>query len=129
MGSIRKATRPNEVVCIIAIELNTIKDGKGYMFVIMDAYSEFIFHAGVERGDGLEHVTNQIRQFLSNKDFSKHKSQPFTLVMSGFEEYRKEIEKIIEPHNGTMVVDGAYIKKQLTPAIGRFLATVAKNHN
>lgn len=48
--------------------------------------------------------------------------------MSAYEEYRKDIEKLIEPHGGKMVVDASYITRELGEAIERFLATVAK-HN
>lgn len=110
------------------IELNTVKDGKGYMFMIIDAYSEFMFQVGVERGDDMEHVLKQIQQLLGNKDFNRHRGQPFILVMSDYEEYRNEIEKLIKPHGGTMVVDAAYIKRELAPAVESFLDIVKRNN-
>jgi hypothetical protein len=128
MATVKKATRPNEVICFVKVDLNTVKDGKVYMFITMDAYSEFMLQAGVERGDELEYVLEQIQQLLSNTDFNRLSGQPFTLVMNDFEEYRNEIEELIKPDAGTMVIDTAYIKRELGPAIERFLATVAKNH-
>ena len=98
------------------------------MFMIMDAYSEFMFQVGIERGDDMEYVLKQIQQFLNSKDFNKYKSQPFTLVMTGFEEYRNEIEKLIQPRGGTMVVDAAYIKREMAPAVNLFMETLSKNH-
>lgn len=128
MRTEKKATRPNEIICFMPIELNTIKEAKVYMFMVMDVYSEFMFQAGVERGDDMEYILKQIQQLLNNKDFNKHKDQPFTLVMSGFEEYRREIEKLIKPHGGKMVVDSAYVKREMKPAVDSFLATLAKSH-
>ena len=70
----------------------------------------------------------QIERLLNNKDFNKQGGRPFNLVMSAYEEYRKDIEKLIEPHGGTLVVDASYITIELGEAIERFLATVAKNN-
>jgi len=110
------------------VALNTVKDGKCYMFMIMDSYSEFMFQAGTERGEDMEYVLKQIERFLSNKDFNKHRGQKFTLVMDDYEKYRNEIEKLIRPHGGTMVVDAAYIKREMAPAAESFLAIMTKNH-
>ena len=128
MGTIKKATRPNEVICFMPVALNTVKDGKCYMFMIMDSYSEFMFQAGTERGEDMEYVLKQIERFLSNKDFNRHRGQAFTLVMGDYEEYRNEIEKLIQPHGGKMVIDAAYIKREIAPAAESFLAIMTKNH-
>ncbi len=128
MESVKKATQPIEVICLLSFELETIKEGHVYMFIILDAYSEFMFQAGIELGDDMEYVLKQIQQFLNSKDFDKPSGQPFTLVLEEFEEYRNEIERLIAPQGGTMVVDAAYINRELGAAIARFMAGVANSN-
>lgn len=127
MANIKPATRPREVIYFIPVQLNTVSDGKVYMFMIMDAYSEFMFQAGSERGDDMEYVLKQIQLLMSNKDFSRHGGQPFTLVMSDYEEYRNEIEDIIKPHGGKMLVDKEYVNREMAPVVDSFLSIMAKN--
>lgn len=85
---IPQASRPRELIYFTSIELSTVQDGIIRMFLIMDGYSEFIFHVGAERGDDMEYVLKQVQQLINNKDFNRYSNQPFILAMSDYEEYK-----------------------------------------
>lgn len=124
---IPQASRPRELIYFTSIELSTVQDGIIRMFLIMDGYSEFIFHVGAERGDDMEYVLKQVQQLINNKDFNRYSNQPFILAMSDYEEYREQIESLIHPIGGTMLVDEDYVMSRMAPVIENFLASVTKN--
>lgn len=105
-----------EVICVLPIALQTSKDGKDFMFLVMDVASEFIFQAGVEEGDNIENVATQLLILMENTEFNVHKDRPFTLVMTKYEEYRGLIENIIAPYNGKFLVDEAYVVSKTAQA-------------
>lgn len=127
MMQIPQASRPRELIYFTSIELSTVQDGIIRMFLIMDGYSEFIFHVGAERGDDMEYVLKQVQQLINNKDFNRYSNQPFILAMSDYEEYREQIESLIHPIGGTMLVDEDYVMSRMAPVIENFLASVTKN--
>ncbi len=115
-----KATRPLEFVCFLPVPLGTNKDGTVYSFFAMDVFSKFLFNTGVESHIGKDNLLKHVRLLTDNKDFKKHKVKKYTIVFSGYEEFRTEIEAIISPL-GKMVVDEAFVTKELNPALEEFL--------
>ena len=73
-------------------------------------------------------VLEAVRKLMNDKDFSKQKSKGFTLVFHKFEELRKDIEKIILPDGGRMMVrdDEAFLSV-MQPFFEDFFPIMAKD--
>jgi hypothetical protein len=118
------ATEPGAMVCFTSIPLKTLKDGTVHAFLIMDAYSKYMLHVGVELGDDMEYVLKHIQRMIQSSTFSQFGHHPFVLVMAGYEAYRPEIEALIEPIGGRMLVDEGLVMFQMAEAIEDFLRSV-----
>lgn len=122
------ATRPLEYVCFFPIELETKADGNVYMYVAVDAYSDFAFMMGTERDTKKETVLGAVRKLINDKDFAKQKHNGFTLVFHKFEELRNDIEKIITPDHGRMIVkDDEDFLSVMQPFLESFYSNMAEN--
>lgn len=120
-------TRPGEIICLVPIALNTRQDGTVHMFMMMDAYTEHMYQAGVERGEDVEHVLKQVQLLLRNARFREVMQEPFTIVSTEYEDYRGEIEDLIIPLGGSLVVDEIYATSHLREAIDDFMSIVTRN--
>ena len=120
MKNIPIPSRPCEVVCLLPVPINTIKDGIVYLFMAVDVESEFVFGADAERGDDIEYLLKHIQRLMNNSDFNRHSGQPFTLVLHQYEEYRSQIEALIKPKDGTLVFDSMYVAEIMAPVIESF---------
>ncbi|HEY0297757.1 MAG TPA: hypothetical protein VGB84_00920 [Arachidicoccus sp.] len=122
------ATRPKEVLCLFPVEFPT-QEGDAYFFLAMDVYSEFLIHTGTEKSNNIECVLKHIGLLLQHKDLERYKNRPFTLVLHKHEEFRTEIEGIIKPYGGTLVVSDAYLSEKMMPAIEVLFMRLAGSNN
>lgn len=97
-----------KVICVLPIPWQTTNGEQAFRFLIMDVASKFILQADFEYGDEIEHVLPHIMRVLDSKDFN-NSNMPFTLVMTKYGDYCGLIEHIIEPFNGTFLVDEQYV--------------------
>jgi hypothetical protein len=116
MKLILAATRPREVLCLFPVIFPTV-EGDAYCFLTMDVYSEFLIQTGIEKDDNIEHVLKHVGLLMKHADFGHHKDRPFTLVLHKHEEYRPEIEDIIKPYWGKLVISDAYLSEKMFPTI------------
>jgi hypothetical protein len=111
-----KATRPLEYVCFFPIEFPT-KEGDVYFFTCVDAYSEFVFQTGAEPSNDNQAVLKHIKLLMENTEFKKHREKGFTLVVHKYKEIQNEIEAIIKPYGGKMIIDDLFVTQKITPVI------------
>jgi hypothetical protein len=109
------ASRPLEYICFYPDKATTQDAGDVYAFIFMDVFSEFVFMTGFEKSNSQENILKHIRLLTRDKDFLRHKGLPFTLVMHGHEEITEDILHIIKPLKGKVLVDDAFVEKQVAP--------------
>ena len=126
MAYLKIPTRPGEIICLVPVALNTQQDGTVYMFMMMDAYTEHMYQAGVERGEDMEHVLKQVQLLLRNERFLDVMAESFTIVAAEYGEYREEIENLIGHLGGSLVVDEAYAASRLSGAIDTFVSFLSR---
>lgn len=124
MSSVPAATKPGDVVCMLSVKFRTKADGDVFMFPAIDVYSEFLFQAPVERGDDMEYLLKSIQVLMGNKDFKKQKGKKFALVLPAYQEHRREIELLIQPHGGKLIFNEAYVLNKTAHAMEHFLRIV-----
>lgn len=86
----------------------------------MDVYAEYMFYTGIEQDQNKSSILKHVQLLMDNEVFQQHKDKPFTLVFHKFEELRKDIESIIQSHNGRMVVDEDYVAQKMMPVVEDF---------
>jgi hypothetical protein len=111
-----KASHPLQYLCLYSIEVPT-KEGDAFAFVAVDIFSEFLFLTGVEKNRGKRNVLKHIKLLLQQEQFLKGRPESFTLVLHKYEELRADVEKIIAPLGGHMIVDDLLVTKHLVPVI------------
>lgn len=66
----------------------------------------------------MESVLKNITALTQNKDFKKYSGKPFTLIIPQmYMQFVNDIEKIITPFNGSVIVDDVFINKKIEPVI------------
>ncbi|MCP4121760.1 MAG: hypothetical protein GY751_08395 [Bacteroidetes bacterium] len=125
-GQIPEANRPLKVVCCIPIEFPTRDDGDVYVFVAKDIYSQFVFNTGVEKSNSGEMMVKHIKQLLEYSDFKKQLGKPFTLVLHKYWDFQEEIQKVINPHKGNLVIDDTHCYQHMTSLIKHMYKTLGK---
>jgi hypothetical protein len=85
------------------IPLQTAQDREVYLFMAIDAFSQFALNVGVFPNVEKEGILSGVNKLLRDKDFRTH-SGPFTLVLPDFREITHELELLVEPE-GTIVFD------------------------
>ena len=120
-----KATRPLEYVCLFPADLPT-KEGDVFVFLFVDAYSQLLFNTGVERDREPLTVLKHIDLLMKNKNFCKHKKNGFTLVLHKYDDLIPLATSIVQPHNGTVIVNAKYVAKVMAPALKEFVSHISK---
>lgn len=101
------AKRPLEYVAFFTLQFPT-KEGPAYLFLAVDAYSEFAFHLGVEADDRNENYLKYIYKLTENPDFLQHRDKGFTIVLENHEEISEQIYAIINSFNGTLLISKSH---------------------
>jgi len=112
-----KATRPFEYICFYPVEIPTRDEGDVYTFVAVDVYSRYLMITGTEKDRSNNTVLKHIRLLTEHKDFVKHKGEKFTLVVHAFRDIVEDIDRIIEPLNGKVIIDDSFVTEIITPVI------------
>jgi hypothetical protein len=68
----------------------------------------------------------QVNLLMQNEDFQKFGGTSFTLVMDTGEDILEELNIIVEPHQGTVVMDPDYINERMIPEINIMLSMMRK---
>jgi hypothetical protein len=121
------ATRPLEYICLYQIEYPTRDKGDVYMFAAVDVFSEFLFVTGTEESNNDQLILKHVKLLLNDKNFKQH-SNSFTLVFHKHSELKKDIEAIIKPLGGNMIVDDPLVAKVFTPVIEHIFKSFANPH-
>ena len=120
-----KASYSLEFVCLFSVEMPTL-EGDAYVFLAVDVFSEFVFSTGVEKDRKKDNLLKHVKLLVNNEDFKKKLPVPFTLVFHKYEELRKDIDKIIKPLGGKMIVDDLFVTRVLTPVIEHLFKSLSK---
>lgn len=122
------AKRPLEYVAFLTLRLST-EEGPGFLFIAVDAFSEFAFLLGVEANDSNETFLKYVYKLTENKDFLQHRDKGFTLVLENREEIEEQILSIIIGINGSVIFDkgfNRYISQPVLKSIGDYMNTSRK---
>ncbi len=84
--------------------------------IALDSYSEFIFNLRPSQADTDLNLLSAIKELMDNKDFKRY-SHSFTLVLHKYEYLRNEIENIINPYGGSLMVDDSYVSEKVLPVM------------
>jgi hypothetical protein len=120
-----KATRQIEYVCFFPIEIPT-KQGDIYVFSFVDAYSKFYFHTGTETSNNNDNILKHIKLLMDHREFKMHRDKGFTLVFHKDHDIQKEIEAIIKPYAGKMIIDDLMVAQELTPVVKHLYESMSK---
>ena len=111
-----KATRPLEYVCFQVLEL-PVKEGNAFVYLAVDAYSEFAFQPNITMDSKPETIIQQISLLIKDPDFVTHLYNGFTLVLNQHQELTEQIKAVIEPVNGKLLFNEAFHAEIMTPII------------
>lgn len=124
-----KATRPLEYVCLFQMDFPTKQDGDVFVFFAVDAFSQLVFNTGIEKNRSNANVIKHTRLLLEDEKFkkglTKHKS--FTLVFHKFDTILPELDAIVKPLNGKVIISDAYVTKIFTPVMKHFFEYLSKD--
>jgi hypothetical protein len=96
------AKRPLEYVAFFHFKLSTA-EGPAYVFLAVDAFTEFAYSLGIERDENPETVLKNIYFLTENEDFVRHADNGFTIVLEEHENLSPRIEAIIKPMKGKVL--------------------------
>lgn len=119
------ASYPLQYVCLFSVDMPTT-EGDAFVFMAVDVFSDFVFMTGVENDRNKKNVLKHVKLLVNQKEFKKKLPVPFTLVFHKYEALRKDINKIINPLGGKMIVDDLLVAKVLTPVVKDLFKTLSK---
>ena len=111
-----KASRPLEYVCFFTVQVKT-EEGPAFIFMAVDAYSQFAFNTGVEKDDSPGNIIKHIYLLTEDEKFKEHMDNGFTLVLHKYEELSARINSIIELVGGKLIINEEYHNHVVLPAI------------
>jgi hypothetical protein len=125
--SFPKAKRQLEYVAFFDFQLSTM-EGPAYVFIAVDAFSQFAFMLDVERDKSPKSVLKNIYFLMENRDFVQYlnKGWDFTLVLEEYEELLEEIENIIKPVNGKILFNKSFNNYLANPVLKSFRDSVIR---
>lgn len=100
-------------------------EGPGFVFIAVDAFSQFAFHLGVERDDNPRTILKNVYFLMEQPDFVKHIDKGFTLVLDEHEELTDEITAILKPVKGKLLfnkVFNHYLSNPVLKSLGDSLS-------
>lgn len=122
-----KPSRPLEYVCLFPADVPTQVDGDVFLFIAVDAYTQFMFNTGVEKDREPHTVLKHIALLMKDKEFMRHRDNGFTLVLHKYQEQKDAIEAIIKPYNGKVIFDDPYLSKIVMPVLEVLFKHFANN--
>ena len=111
---------PRQIVCLKPFKFNTEEDGEVFFFFAVDIYSGFLFSMGGSLSLEPEDILDPVEQLMQNQDFIRYSGTPFTLVMDFGDELLDELNEVVKPHGGRVIVDAAYVQKMMMPHMMEF---------
>ncbi|MGV3597668.1 MAG: hypothetical protein ACO1PI_07340 [Bacteroidota bacterium] len=111
-----QVTRPLEYVWFFPLEVPT-KEGNVYIFLAQDIYSEILFNTGAENILDTRVILKHIQLLLEQPEFKIHIDKGFTLILHKYKELSKEINDIINPFGGKLLVDDAIVATYMEPVL------------
>ena len=110
-----KASRPLEYVGVFTMEFPT-KEGTAYVYMAVDAFSEFAINTGLEKEDTPDNFLKHIYLLTEHPEFIKKMNKGFTLVLNKHEELKERINVIIGSLKGKVIFNDAFNRKIVYPA-------------
>ncbi|MBD78544.1 MAG: hypothetical protein CL840_06470 [Crocinitomicaceae bacterium] len=111
------AKRDNEVICMYPFELPS-KEGDVYMMLALDLFPDHLFRLGLEKANDIEQILKNIKLLIKQTQFKPTKEDAtFTLVLHKYKEHRKDIEKLIKPYGGRLVINDSFLTHYFTPVM------------
>ncbi len=107
MSKLPIAKRPGVYIIFFVVKVPTM-EGMAFIYIAADAYSEFVFNLGVEKDDREKTVLKNIYLLTENPDFLIHRDEGFTLVLAKYKKLTARINAIINPVNGTLMINKAF---------------------
>ena len=117
--SFPKATRPLEYVAFFDFQVST-KEGPCFIFVAVDAFTQFAFSLGVERDESAKAILKNIYFLTEQPDFVQYNDVGFTLVLAEHEELSDEIKAILKPVNGKLLFSKEFNSYLSNPVLKSF---------
>ena len=112
--NIPKATRPLEYICLFPTDMPT-QQGDVFVFFALDVFSDFAFNTGTENQLNDSLILKHIKLLVNEPNFIKHRNQGFTLVLHKFEHLVTDINSIIKPLNGKVIINDPFVAKTFEP--------------
>lgn len=95
-------------------------EGPCFVFVAVDAFSQFAFNLGVERDENPKTILKNIYFLIEQPDFVKHIDLGFTLVLGEHEELTNEINAILKPVKGKLMFNKGFNSYLSNPVLKSF---------
>lgn len=110
------ASKPFQYICFYPIEIST-EQGDAYIFAFVDIFSKFLFQTGVESTLNARLILKHMSLIPQNKDFKKHYSGDFRLILHKYEELQKPIEELLAPFGVKVIIDEALVAQEMIPVM------------
>ncbi len=120
-----KAKRVLEYVALFHFQVSTM-EGPGFVFIAVDAFSQFAFSLGVERDESPRAILKNIYFLIEQPEFVKHIDMGFTLVMGEHEELSDEISAILKPVKGKLLFSKGFNSYLSNPVLKSIRDSMAK---
>ncbi len=120
-----KATRQLEYVAFFHFQVST-KEGPCFIFVAVDAFSQFAFNLGVERDESPKSVLKNIYFLMEQPDFVKCIDLGFTLVLGEYEELSDQIKAILKPVHGKLLFNKEFNRYLSNPVLKNFRDSLSR---
>ena len=114
-----KAKRPLEYVAFFHFQMSTM-EGPGFVFLAVDAFSQFAFSLGVERDKNPDTILKSIYFLMEQPDIVKYIDLGFTLVLEEHEELSDEINAILKPVKGKLLFSKGFNNHLSNPVLKSF---------
>jgi hypothetical protein len=121
-----KAKRPLEYVALFHFQMSTM-EGPCFVFVAVDAFSQFAFSLGVERDESPKSILKNIYFLMEQPDFVKYIDLGFTLVLGEHEELSDEINAILKPVKGKLLFSKGFNSYLSNPVLKSFRDSLSRS--
>ncbi len=122
-------TGPRQIICLRPFKFNTQEDGEVFLFFAVDVFSGYLFSLGgshsLEPGD----ILNPVEQLMQHEDFLRYTGTPFTLVLDFGDDLVDELNRVVMPHGGRVLVDANFIEDVMMPHMLEFFGAFGRNQS